>query len=824
MLERLGRRATDRAVRRPSPADAPALATLAGVFAILALVLAPHALRLPPWLTAAVAAAGAWRLTLAHRGAALPPRVLRLLATAAGTLGVLATAAGTLGVYAQYGTLAGLDAGVALLAAMAGLKLLETERRRDLIVVLYLAYFLVITQFLYSQGALTAVYMLVVVWAATAALISVNRSTGMPLERRHARTAASLLAQALPIMVVLFVLFPRLPGPLWQMPDDAYAARTGLDDSMAPGAVSQLSQSDEVAFRVRFDGEPPPHRERYWRALVLAGYDGERWERVSRRGEPPALRTGGAALAYEVTLEPHNRRWLFALDAPSRVPAGASVTPALELLAREPVRELERYRQRSHTRYRLGEALTGNERRGYTALPVAAHPRARALAREWRQAAGDDDRAVVGRALRHFRSEPFHYTLQPPRLAGDTMDRFLFETRRGFCEHYAGAFTVLMRAAGIPARVVTGYLGGEMVEDEYMVVRQSDAHAWAEVWLGDDGWVRVDPTGAVAPSRIEEGLGAALADDEPVPTMARTGFGWQRRLGLWMERLDARWDQWILGYNASLQQDLLTRFGLGEPKRMALALAVVLGTLMAVAAAITLAGTRRAPRDPVDRSWWRFERRLARVGLPRAPSEGPTDYTERVAAARPDLAAAARRIGALYAALRYGGGTPGVRPQALRSVRRPCARPCGASAPDGHPAGLAAGCRARQRTNLGTPSQRVQCDAVEEVLNLAGELAPEVVGQAALALVTVLPATAAGGIHRLVHRQDDVGDRDLRGRPRQPVAAAGAAHPAYQPLAAQLREQLLEVGQRYTLPLGDLGQRHGSRVHEARAAPGPSSR
>lgn len=656
MLERLRRRATDRAARTAAVADGPAMTTIAAVLGILALVLLPHAVRLPLWLTAAVVAAGAWRLTLARRRAPLPPRALRLLATTAGTLGV----------YAEYETLAGLDAGIALLVLMAGLKLLETAHRRDLIVVLYLAYFLVITQFLYSQAAAIAAYMLVVVWGATAALISVNRTTGAPLDRRHARTAAGLLAQAVPIMLVLFVLFPRLPGPLWQMPDDAYAARTGLDDSMAPGAVSRLSRSDEVAFRVRFDGAPPPHRERYWRALVLAGYDGERWERIDRRGGPPALEAGGEALEYEVTLEPHNRRWLFALEAPTRAPDGASVTPALELLAPGPVRELARYRQRSHSDYRLGDALSGSEHRGYTALPVAAHPRSRALARGWRQAAGGDDRAVVERALRHFRSEPFHYTLQPPRLTGDTMDQFLFETRRGFCEHYAGAFTVLMRAAGIPARVVTGYLGGEMVEDEYMVVRQSDAHAWAEVWLGDAGWVRVDPTGAVAPSRIEAGLGAALAEGEPVPAMARPGFGWQRRLGLWLDRLDARWDQWVLGYNASRQQDLLGRLGLGDPGRMALALALILGALMAVAAAITLAGARPAPRDPLAREWWRFERRLARIGLPRVPSEGPSDYTGRIAAARPDLAPRVRHIGALYTALRYGDGRA---PAELRQLR-----------------------------------------------------------------------------------------------------------------------------------------------------------
>ncbi|UEX79403.1 transglutaminase TgpA family protein [Spiribacter halobius] len=660
-LRRPARRRTDR--RLPAwrgPEALPGAATVGAVLAVLALVLLPHVTRLPLWLTAAIVLAGAWRLHLAQRRGALPPRLLRIAATVAGALGV----------YAHYGTLIGLDAGVALLALMAGLKLLETARRRDLVIALYLAYFLVVTQFLYSQSAAMAAYMLAVVLVATTVLIGINRATGSPLERRHLRTAASLLAQALPIMLVLFVLFPRLPGPLWQMPDDAYAARTGLDDTMTPGAVSQLSRSDEVAFRVRFDGEPPVHRERYWRGLVLAGYDGRSWQRLNLPGGTPALSVAGEPVSYEITLEPHNRRWLFALDAPTRVPARGSVTPALELLADEPVRELQRYRLRSHTRHQLGERLSAGDRRGYTALPVDVHPQARALAREWRAAAGDDDRAVVQRALAHFREQPFHYTLQPPLLTGDTVDEFLFESRRGFCEHYAGAFTVLMRAAGIPTRVVAGYLGGEMVDGEYMVVRQSDAHAWTEVWLDGAGWTRVDPTGAVAPTRVESGLGAALAGEEDVPAMARQGFGWQRRLGLWLDRLDARWDQWVLGYNANLQQDLMSRFGLGAPTRMALVLALALVTLMATAAALTLLGTRRAPGEPVARAWWRFQRRLARIGLPRVPSEGPQDYVERVAAARPDLADQVRRIGAQYLALRYGPGQAGDRVNALAAAVR----------------------------------------------------------------------------------------------------------------------------------------------------------
>ncbi len=618
--------------------------TLAILLLTLLAVIAPHLPRLPLWLGSSVIACGAWRLHIAQRGEALPGKWLRL------ALVVL----GAAGVFVEYGTFFGRDAGVALLTLMTGLKLMEMRGRRDTLVALYLGYFLVITQFLYSQTLFTAAYMLAVVWATTALLVAITRRTGQGIDGSHARTAATLLLQALPVMLVLFVLFPRLPGPLWQMPDEPRQGVSGLSEEMTLGSVNQLSLSDEVAFRVRFGGAIPPPRERYWRGPVLGAYDGRTWTRMERPAAEVRADPRGRAVDYEVDLEPHGRHWLFALDLATKAPRGAEFTAAHELLDDERVKEHRRYRVRSHRDYRLGEDLTGAHRSSLQALPRDAHPRTRELAAELTSNREDDPAAVVNRGLAWLRERPFVYTLSPPELRGDRVDAFLFDTRRGFCEHFAGAFAVLMRAAGVPARVVTGYQGGQRSADgEYLIVRQSDAHAWVEVWLAGRGWVRVDPTATVAPGRIEQGLWSAVPDDDPVPIMARASGEWLQALRLQWDLVNVRWNLWVLGYGPGLQQRLFGWFGLDTVQRVVAATFGALGAALATAALITLARTRPAPVPPALAAWRRACRRLARIGLERRPDEGPRDYAERVAAARPDLGPTVRRIAGLYIQLRY---------------------------------------------------------------------------------------------------------------------------------------------------------------------------
>ncbi len=634
--------------------------SLLWALAVAAAVLAPHLLRLPPALTAGIALALVWRLGAGLRGLRLPGRWLLTILTAGGVALV----------FGHYGTIMGPAAGVALLALMTALKLLELRGRRDLRVVVYLAFFLVLTQFIFSQSLLMAAYLLAVSWMGIALLIAANRPTGEGLTTTDGRTAGTLMLQALPIMAILFVLFPRLPGPLWALPDPGGTGTTGLSDRMSPGSISELSESDAVAFRVRFDGEAPPREARYWRGPVLDAYDGETWTRGVRDAEPPRVSVSGTPVNYELTLKPHAKRWLLALDLPVNVQGAATRTGAYEYLASTPVRELRRYQGRSYRDYRLQPKLSSEARDRYTSLPDGRHPRARALAR--RLTLGRTPSATIDVTVEWLRARAFVYTLRPGAIEGDAVDRFLFETRRGFCEHYAGAFAVLMRAAGIPARVVTGYLGGERNPGtDYYVVRQSDAHAWVEVWTRETGWQRIDPTAAVAPARVSDGLGAAVPESDPVPLMARGRPGLTRDLRLLWDRMDAMWNNWVLAYGPELQRDLLGNLGLRGAMEIALAMTAALALSLLILAVCALYPGRSATRDPVQRTWQRYRRRLAAAGLEPEPGDGPHTLLARVRRERPDLADAAADITELYVRLRYRGegGTP-ERRALRRAVRR----------------------------------------------------------------------------------------------------------------------------------------------------------
>ncbi len=622
--------------------------TLLWILGALALVSAPHVAHLPVWISGFCLLLGVWRWLCAVRGWRLPSAWLRLSLTA------LALA----GVYFSFNTLFGRDGGVALLLVMLSLKLLEMRSRRDAFVVIVLAYFLVITSFLYSQTIFMGAYMLAVVTVITAALIDLHRSRDCPGLAANLQLAGKLLAPALPVMLVLFVLFPRVSSPLWGMPEDTYSGMTGLDDKMEPGRISRLARSDAVAFRVAFADPIPPPRQRYWRGPVLWETDGVGWRAASNLtlAEPLAFTGYLPAVNYTVTLEPHHRTWLFALDLPASVPPFAYVTRDLQLYTKELLHERLRYAMSSYTTYNTGP-LTRRERQRALNMPAGANPRLQALSQSWRTQANQPEQ-VIQRALDYFRKQPFFYTLNPPLLTGSKhpMDTFLFETRRGFCENYASAFALLMRAAGIPARVVTGYQGGELNPmGDYLIVRQSDAHAWVEVWLQDRGWVRMDPTAAVSPARIERGVRALSAELERDPSQQSLLAGMWHTLRLGWDTLDHGWNQWVLGYDHERQRRLFDEWGLQEFRSSAIVLAMVLGGCIAVSLVLTAAfWARRPPVEPVVRYYQTFCKRLARRGVPRMPAEGPLQFAARAAALRPELASQVRLITQLYTALRYG--------------------------------------------------------------------------------------------------------------------------------------------------------------------------
>ena len=621
--------------------------------AAFALVAAPHAERLPVWLSGIACAMCLWRIYLARTRLALPARWLL----------VAIVAASAAAIFLHYRTLFGRDAGVALLVLMLSLKLMETRTQRDGMVLAFIAYFLVITNFFYTQSIPTALYLLACVWFITAAMIGLQYTrepAGYRAQlRNQLRTSAVMLAQSVPLMVVFFALFPRVQGPLWGMPSDAFAGVSGLSDTMSPGSINKLVLSEGVALRAEFAGVVPLPNKLYWRAPVLLDFDGRTWTAPPR----PLLnrielgRRAGPA-RYTVTVEPHNRRWLFALDMPGALPPGSSITPDYLLMSQTPVTSRRRYEVESYLDYTVGADSSGIVLRRALQLPQGFNPRTLELGRELRARYSNNDgnEAIMNAVLTLFREQKFTYTLEPPLLGHHSVDEFIFTTRQGFCEHFTSAFVVLMRAAGVPARVVTGYLGGEYNPlGNYLIVSQSDAHAWSEVWIDNRGWVRVDPTNSVSPARAESGLAAALPDSALLPRgLLNSTNALMHQLGLTLDSIANGWNQTVLGYNLESQRALLYRAGLDGDTLSTLATLLIIATIVAtlLLALVTL-NNRRRTREPALAAYQTFCKKMAKAGIARGAAEGPVDYAARIARTRPEFARAANVVTQLYVSLRY---------------------------------------------------------------------------------------------------------------------------------------------------------------------------
>ncbi len=610
-------------------------------------VMAPHAARVPWWVTVLALTLLAWRLHITIYGLSLPRKWLLLL-IAVGTLA---------GVYLSYGRIFGRDSGVTLLLIMLTLKLLEMATLRDAMVLIFISYFLVITNFLFSQSIPTAIYLLAAVWLITATMIGFQYRSHQPGYLYQLRNAGIMLLQSAPLMLVLFVLFPRVQGPIWGMPQDAYGGMTGLSDEMSPGSVSRLIVSDAIAFRVSFDAQMPPVNQLYWRGPVMWDFDGYTWT-VPRLPfvTPREYQALDNAVEYAVTVEPHGKRWLFALDLPARTPPRGLMTNDFQLMLPTNLTARLRYDMASHLSYRNNAEPSRYELQRALQLPGNANPRTRQFAASMRREA-PDERAYVTAVLAMFRKENFYYTTTPPVLANDSVDEFLFSTRAGFCEHYASAFAVLMRAAGVPARIVTGYQGGEInTVGNYLTVRQADAHAWTEVWLPDAGWTRVDPTAAVSPARVEAGVAAAVPQTEALSLLLRGEYAWARRARMAWDSAANSWNQLVLGYTQDRQRQLMRYAGIDDAtwKSLVTIMFVATAVIILLLAALTLHKLRAARPDPVAAAYASFCERLARRGVTRHPSEGPENFRKRALAARPELTRPIDAISELYIRLRYG--------------------------------------------------------------------------------------------------------------------------------------------------------------------------
>ena len=507
-----------------SYAPALTLANITWLMAAMAFVIAPHVARLPWWVLGVCVGAGIARWWIARRAWRTPPWWV---------MGLIAVAV-TAGARLEFGRLFGREVGVVLLIAMLCLKVLEMRNRRDAIIAIFMGFFLAMTNFLYSQTILMGAYMFVCVLFFVATLIGYNRTASDATWKERVRPAAVICVQAIPMMLVLFFLFPRLSGPLWRMPGDD-SASTGLSDSMTPGDISNLSKSTSVAFRVDFEGPVPDNESLYWRGPVLGLNLGRTWRAHMAipltNGAPLDMSPQSQPIKYRVTLQPHNKPWLFALDMPVDVPKDAILFTDYQMRVRGAVSSLRAYDVASTLRFRAGSSLSERVRQENLSLSPGFNPRSVAYARQLKQQF-PDAKLLVEHLMRRY-SLDFEYTLEPPKLAEHPVDEFLFDTKKGFCEHYAGSFVFVLRAAGIPARVVTGYQGGEVNPiTRQLVVRQSEAHAWAEVWFDDLGWVRVDPTFAVSPLRINRGMSEALGPLDVFDTVAGyDGLGLLKRDG-----------------------------------------------------------------------------------------------------------------------------------------------------------------------------------------------------------------------------------------------------------------------------------------------------
>ncbi len=552
---------------------------LLGLLAAIAMTLIGHAGHLTSMITITGLFLLGWRWwLLKHHGKGIESRWLRIFLALA-SLAIVIT---------QYGTIVGAEGGTALLCLMLALKAIETQQQRDLVIAAQIGIFLTACLVLFLPETMAMIYAAINVWLYLTILLALHSRRQAPDRKRlirQLRYSGGLMLQALPIMIILFFLFPRLPDPIWSLPRASQGGgTTGLDDKMSPGNISHLSQSDAVAFRVRFDGPVPENQRLYWRGPVLWDTDGRSWNNLKQSPRLPSLRQRitftGSSDRYEITLEPHNRSWIYALDLPATRPRGTDASSDFVLIARQPVTQRRQYAVTSYRHYNTGP-LTPRERQRALRFPDGKAPLTRQLAQQWRQRA-NDDRMVVDQALRYFRQQPFHYTLDPPRLGHDPTDEFLFSTRQGFCEHYAAAFTLLMRAAGIPARIVTGYQGGEFNDvGDYLLVRQRDAHAWSEVWMDGQGWLRIDPTAAVSPLRIEKGIDDALTDDTFASRQGASARLW-RQTRYSFDAIGMAWNNWVLNFDTNVQASLFAALGITSWPILAIALTLALAIVMTV--------------------------------------------------------------------------------------------------------------------------------------------------------------------------------------------------------------------------------------------------
>ena len=611
----------------------------------VALITLPHAAHIPVPLFAFFTLLLAWRAIGIWRDELLPGRLLVFLLTLVGI---------ALLVSQQHGVF-GRDAGTGLFTVALGLKLLEIRGGRDVFVIICLAFIVAATQFLYEQSILMAVYILLVSAVLLATLVMLVSRQSRP--RAALATAAMIIFQALPLAVIIFVLFPRIEAPRWRWLEADNKALSGLTNTLEPGSINGLSLSDELVFRARFDGELPPPEQRYWRGPVYSHTDGVRWTASGHSDLPsPVMQFSGPAHRYTLLMEPQKERWIFAMEMAADFDGPVFRNSLNQLLTRKNPGERAEYKLTSYPEYTIRELGKG-EYADNLQLPAKPSPQLLELVERLRGFDGKPE-LFIANLLRHFHDQAFFYTLTPPLMPDHPIETFLFDTRSGFCAHYATAFVYLLRVAKIPSRVVGGYQGGEFNRiGGFLEIRQADAHAWAEAWLEDQGWVRFDPTAAVAPERIQRGVNVDLQIASGAVNFApldvdASALSWLKRGRLLWQSVDYSWQRWVINYNNQNQARFLQNLGIEGIAAIAQWLAGGVGFVTAVLAWWVLRN-RSGRVDPALRYYRRFCAKLAKAGIHVEPGEGACDFAERGKRLRPDLSAQIDSITTLFVRLCY---------------------------------------------------------------------------------------------------------------------------------------------------------------------------
>jgi protein-glutamine gamma-glutamyltransferase len=614
----------------------------------LILVISPHLSRFPNWSIVLIMILFMWKIfCIDHQRWQAPKWLL-----------IIISIVSMVGIFIYFGTLFGKTAGSIFLSIMLTVKLHESKSRRDYMLLVSLSFFIIVTNFLFSQSIFTVVYMLFTMIILIISLLSINQGSAKITLNYKIKFSVKLISLTLPLMLVMFVLFPRISGPLWKLPEEKQSALSGLSETMSPGDISSLIQSNALAFRVDFETPAPPQNKLYWRALVLWDFDGHTWEQGKTnpsRVNMQFLRSS-KPVNYTITLEPHNKDWLYALDMPSSIPEKAKYTNNSNLRYRDTINSLHQYSVTSILDYVIQPKISQWEKFTGLNFPLNSNPETLAMGQRLATQYKNNEE-IVNHVLSLFNQQNFYYTLNPPLTPGfDSVDQFLFNTKRGFCEHYASSFTLLMRAANIPARVVLGFQGGTVNPlNQVMSVRNSDAHAWSEVWLKNRGWVRVDPTAAVAPQRIEQNLQAALDADELLDYNSLANNKLIKNVLFYWEAIDNQWKQWVIGYDYDLQQKLLQSILKKNIRLSDLLLIMVIavtGTLIIISLYI-MKPWRREKSDPVVNIYNRFCKKLSYQGVIRHVYEGPVDFSSRATQALPSQKSSIIMITQLYTTLRY---------------------------------------------------------------------------------------------------------------------------------------------------------------------------